>query len=145
MADRSILRIVDANSNRTREALRVVEDIVRFSLEDKGLATSLKDERHRIARYCDSLLKQHMKGLKARDTRTDPGRDSMSRSEATRRNLGELLVSNFRRAEESLRVLEEVTKLVDVRLPRMLKRSRFRVYELEKTCMIRMERRLAKD
>jgi len=145
MVDRDVLRIVDANSNRTREALRVVEDILRFSLEDGRMAGALKAERHRVGRYCDQVLARGMRGLGARDTAADPGRDSMSRGEATRRNLREVLLSNFRRAEESLRVLEEVTKLVDVGLARMLKRSRFRVYDLEKTCMSRMERRLAKN
>jgi hypothetical protein len=145
MADEKILRIVDANSNRTREALRVVEDVLRFSLGDKRLAMSLKAERHKAAKYCDSILGRGMKGLKARDTITDPGRDSMSRSEATRRNLGEILVSNFRRAEESLRVLEEVAKLIDIKLARSFKRSRFRVYQLEKTCTASMERKFGKD
>jgi hypothetical protein len=145
MADEKILRIVDVNSNRTREALRVIEDILRFSLGDRRLALSLKTERHKTAKYCDSILRRDMRGLRARDTATDPGRDSMSRSEATRRNLGEILVSNFRRAEESLRVLEEVAKLIDIKLARSFKRSRFRVYELEKVCIARMERKFGKD
>lgn len=145
VATRDVLRIVDANSNRTREALRVVEDILRFSLEDGRLAAALKAERHRVARFCDQVTGRGLKGLEARDTAGDPGRDSMSPSEGSRRNLYEILLSNFRRAEESLRVLEEVTKLVDVGLARSLKRTRFRVYDLEKACMIRMERRLAKN
>jgi thiamine-phosphate pyrophosphorylase len=69
----------------------------------------------------------------------------MSPGEASRRNLREILLANFRRAEESLRVLEEVAKLVDVKMARTLKRSRFRVYDLEKACLTRMERRLVKD
>jgi thiamine-phosphate pyrophosphorylase len=145
MADRDVLRIIDANSNRTREALRVVEDILRFSLEDGRLAAALKDERHRVGRTCDLMLARGLKGLRARDTARDPGRGSMSPGEASRRNLSEILLANFRRAEESLRVLEEVAKLVDVRLATALKRSRFRVYDLEKTCLARMERRLAKN
>ena len=145
MADRDVLRIIDANSNRTREALRVVEDILRFSLEDGRLASALKDERHKVGRTCDLMLRRGLKGLAARDTAGDPGRTSMSPGEASRRNLLDILIANFRRAEESLRVLEEVAKLVDVKLAGVLKRSRFRVYDLEKTCLARMERRLAKD
>jgi ThiD2 family len=145
VANRDVLRIVDANSNRTREALRVVEDILRLSLEDGRMAGVLKAERHRVGKYCDQILAGGGQGLKARDTAGDPGRDSMSRGEATRRDLREVLVCNFRRAEESLRVLEEVTKLVDVGIARMLKRTRFRVYNLEQTCITRMERRLARN
>ena len=135
MIDREVLRILDANANRTREALRVVEDVLRFSYREGRMASALKDERHRVGRYCDKLLRQGLRGLKARDTGADPGRDSMSSGEATKRNLEEILLSNFRRAEEGLRVLEETSKLVDVGLARMLKRSRFRVYDLERKCM----------
>lgn len=141
---RDILRIVDANSNRTREALRVVEDILRFSLEDGPAAAALKDERHRVASACDLILRRGAGGLRARDTAGDPGRDSMTAGEASRGSLTETLLANFRRAEESLRVLEEIAKMVDVGLARRFKRSRFRVYDLEKACITRMERRLAR-
>lgn len=145
MLDRRTLRIIDANSNRTREALRVVEDVLRFWHERGVLSRRLKRERHKVARYCDALAGDHIKALGARDTKADPGRDSMPRSEATRRSVGEIVVSNFRRAEEGLRVLEEMAKLADPEASRKFKRSRFAVYELEKACMIFMERRRAKD
>jgi thiamine-phosphate pyrophosphorylase len=145
MADERLLRIVDANANRTREALRVTEDLLRFWSEDALLSRRLKRERHRIGRLCDTILRRGSKGLKARRTATDPGRDSMPASEATRRDVGDVLISNFRRAEEGLRVLEEVAKLLDSNACRSFKRSRFRVYELEKACVTAMGRRLARD
>jgi thiamine-phosphate pyrophosphorylase len=135
MIDKDALRIIDANSNRVREALRVIEDIVRFRREDARLTSRLKRERHIIAKHCDHILKHNLKGLKARQTRTDPGRDSMTRGEAHRADWTDVMLSNFRRAEEGLRVLEEVCKLIDVALSRHFKRSRFRVYRLEKACM----------
>lgn len=141
MLDSSSLRIIDANSNRTREALRVVEDVVRFSWEDAALAAKLKRERHLISRHCDNLLRKHFKGLKARDTSTDPGRDTMPRTEGARKDLEEILLSNFRRAEEGLRVLEEVSKLAGPSASRTFKRARFRVYSLEKACLLKLERR----
>lgn len=141
MTDRSALRIIDANCNRCREALRVVEDILRFYREDAGLASKLKRERHTISSSCDCLLKRNLRGLKARDTQRDPGRDSMSRGEAARQGWDDVLISNFRRAEESLRVLEEVAKLADVGLSRRFKRARFRVYALEKSCVSVLEGR----
>lgn len=145
MIDKDALRIIDANSNRCREALRVVEDILRFSEENADLASRLKRERHTVSGYCDRLLRKDMKGLKARDTAGDPGRDSMSRSEATRRGWVDILLSNFRRAQESLRVLEEVSKLFDVGLSRRFKRCRFRVYDLEKSCLSAVEGRACGD
>jgi thiamine-phosphate pyrophosphorylase len=145
MINDDAFRIIDANGNRCREALRVVEDVLRFSKENARLASKLKRERHTISGYCDRLLKQDMKGLKARDIGGDPGRDSMSAGEARRRNWGDILISNFRRAEESLRVLEEVSKLFSVRLSRQFKRSRFRVYALEKSCLSALEGRRGRN
>lgn len=143
--DRRALRIIDANSNRTREGLRVVEDVLRFWHERGSLSRRLKRERHKIARYCDALAGSHVRALRARDTDADPGRTSMPRGEATRHSVAEIVVSNFRRAEEGLRVLEEMAKLADVETSRKLKRSRFAVYDLEKACVVFMERRRAED
>jgi thiamine-phosphate pyrophosphorylase len=143
MLKRDALRIIDANCNRTREALRVSEDIVRFYKEESRLAGRLKKERHRVSSYCDRMLKENLKGLRARAVSSDPGRDTMTRGEGAREDFGAVLLTNFRRAEEGLRVLEEVSKLVDIRLSRLFKRSRFRVYELEKACMLALESKLA--
>jgi hypothetical protein len=143
MFRKDALRILDANCNRTREALRVVEDILRFYNEESRLAGRLKKERHAVSECCDRLLKEDLKGLKARAVSSDPGRDTMTKGEAARKDFGEILLSNFRRAEESLRVLEEISKLVDASLSRLFKRSRFRVYEMEKACMLALERKRA--
>jgi hypothetical protein len=145
MIEKSLVRIIDVNCNRSREAIRVVEDILRFHEEESSLALRLKKERHAIATYCDRILKHNLKGLKARDTAGDPGRDTMTAGEAARADLREVLITNFRRAEEGLRVLEEVSKLLDVRASRLFKRSRFRVYDLEKDCMLALERDSASD
>ena len=141
MQDKRLLRIVDANANRTREALRVVEDVLRFWSEDARLSRRLKRERHQITRCCDAILPRDVRGLGARLTASDPGKDSMPASEAGRRNVGELVVSNFRRAEEGLRVLEEISKLIDAGACRRFKRARFRVYDLEQACMAAVERK----
>ena len=42
-------RVVDANLNRTREALRVLEDYARFGLNDRFLTERLKSLRHQLA------------------------------------------------------------------------------------------------
>jgi thiamine-phosphate pyrophosphorylase len=142
-----VLRIADANANRTREALRVVEDVLRFWLEDGALARKLKRERHTVTVLCDDLAGRGRGGgggLAARNVAGDPGKHSKPRSETRRRNVGEILVSNFRRAEEGLRVLEEIAKLVDAGASHRFKKSRFRVYQLEKSCTAALEREIAK-
>jgi len=143
--DEKFARIVDANGNRVREAIRVIEDVLRFHIEDAALSASLKDERHEISAACDVVLREDLDGLKARDVAGDPGRDSMTESEAARADWKEILMSNFRRAEEGLRVLEEVSKLADPALSQRFKRSRFRVYDLEKACVLAVEAELGRN
>jgi len=45
----NVLRIVDANANRAREALRVMEEAARFLLDDQDLAASIKQLRLDLA------------------------------------------------------------------------------------------------
>jgi thiamine-phosphate pyrophosphorylase len=137
--DEKTARIIDANCNRVREAIRVIEDVLRFHAESTDLSSSLKEERHEVCAACDVVLRQNLEGLRARDIAGDPGRDSMTESEASRADWKEILLSNFRRAEEGLRVLEEVSKLADPALSQRFKRSRFRIYDLEKSCLLAVE------
>ena len=44
-----MLRVLDAAGNRAREGLRVVEDYVRFVLDDRHLTDQLKRLRHDLA------------------------------------------------------------------------------------------------
>src|SRR5207245_429034 len=63
-------RLIDANVNRASEALRVLEDVARFQLDDAKVAVKLKDIR-------SSLRLGYTAGtralLSARDTGSDPG------------------------------------------------------------------------
>ena len=43
----STLRILDANLNRLREGIRVIEDILRYGFNHKDFALQLKNLRHR--------------------------------------------------------------------------------------------------
>src|SRR5262249_19719989 len=62
-------RILDASANRAREGLRVVEDYVRFVLDDPFLTRRLKDVRHRLAELLNALDSDLLLG--SRDTRGD--------------------------------------------------------------------------
>jgi len=66
----SVLRILDANFNRAREALRVMEEAARFLLEDAKLSESLKRLRHDLSKTMAGV-----DGLEAnRDTPGDVAR-----------------------------------------------------------------------
>jgi len=122
------LRLLDANLNRLREGIRVVEDIYRYIFNDKQTATKLKILRHnsRISVY-DELLD-------SRDIQNDVLKTSTA-SEQNRTDLKSILIANFKRAQESSRVLEEFTKLIDIHTSENFKSIRYELYHLEKSIL----------
>jgi len=122
------LRLLDANLNRLREGIRVVEDIYRYIFNDKTIATKLKSLRHnsRIALY-EELLN-------SRDIQNDVLKTSTT-SEQNRTDLQSILIANFKRAQESSRVLEEFTKLIDIDISENFKSIRYDLYHLEKSIL----------
>lgn len=123
-------RILDASANRAREGLRVVEDYVRFVLDDPGLTRRLKDVRHRLAQALGGFDPELLAA--ARDTRGDVGTHIMTDTERSRENARAVLTANFKRTAEALRTLEEYAKLVDEWVAGRFEVLRYDVYTLEK-------------
>ncbi len=137
--DTGVYRIIDANLNRVMEAVRVCEDIVRFSSDNEILTRKLKDLRHDIFTAIKDLRKEHLEELvSSRDVCEDVGVKS-SESEKTREDLVDLFLANTQRGKESLRVLEEVLKLFERDLSQQFKKFRFKLYEIEKKAIKEME------
>ncbi len=146
------LRVLDAAANRAREGLRVIEDFVRFSLDDAHLSRLLKELRHELTERLSDLDRLGLVG--ARDTLGDVGTQIKTKREQTRRSPWDIVVANCRRVEEALRTLEEFSKLViggevtsghdlgagqsphlrlaDPRLSGHLEQVRYRLYTIEK-------------
>jgi len=120
-----LLRLIDANLNRLKEGIRVVEDIYRYIYDNKELASKLKHLRH-LARIDD-----YEKLLEARDITGDVLKET-TKSEKNRQDLKDILLANYKRAQESSRVLEEILKLVDSTLGENFKKIRYELYDLEK-------------
>lgn len=118
------LRLIDANLNRLREGIRVVEDIFRYMYNDKETALKLKSLRH-LAR-----LDNYIELLETRDVKNDVLRSSI-KSEQNRTDLYSILIANFKRAQESARVLEEFTKLTSIKDSENFKYIRYELYNLE--------------
>ena len=123
-------RILDASLNRASEGLRVVEDYVRFVLEDASLTRKLKDVRHRFGEASRGL--DLGSRINSRDTTGDVGTHIMTPSEQFRESPRAVLAANFSRVAESLRSLEEYSKLVDVWLSGRFEVLRYDTYTLEK-------------
>jgi len=128
-----LARILDASANRAREGLRVVEDYVRFVLDDPGLTRRLKEVRHRLAE-AERGLDAHLL-LGSRDTREDVGTHIMTPTEQIRENPRAVLAANFKRIAEAMRSLEEYGKLVDIWLAGRFEVLRYDIYTLEKLTM----------
>lgn len=128
VTSKGLYRIMDANVNRTKEGLRVCEDIARYVWNKKELTRSFKDLRHALT---EIVVKVGMaKLLVTRDVSADVGRPS-SASEAVRQDVNGVFMANVQRVKESLRVLEEMTKLIDPLLAEEFKGLRYKVYVLE--------------
>ncbi len=141
------LRIVDANLNRASEGLRLLEDIARFILDDSTLSRQFKNLRHDLAEKTKSL---GMKLLSHRDAEHDVGATLTLPSPFEGKGLGEsqrdllrVITANAKRAEESLRTIEELAKLPQ--LSPMLNSAkfeqlRFTLYTLEQRLTSRVLR-----
>lgn len=124
-----LFRVIDANLNRLKEGIRVVEDIMRYRDNNKELSTQLKNLRH-LAKIDDiqSLLEH-------RDSINDVLRPTIQ-SELNRSDIKSILIANFKRAEESARVLEELFKLSDAKQSENFKSIRYTLYNLEKEIIL---------
>ena len=120
-----LFRVCDANLNRLKEGIRVVEDIARYKDNNKELSLQLKELRH-LAKIDD--IKPL---LDSRDSINDVLRKSTT-SEMQRETLQNIITANFKRAQESSRVLEEIYKLIDAELSENFKHIRYSLYALEK-------------
>lgn len=127
----AVLRVLDANFNRLREALRAVEEHFRFVRTDADLSSKVKLLRHSVRQMEGGLNREEL--LAARDTNTDPLGGKMREEELTRSTAMDIMTSNLRRAQEATRVIEEYGKLLDSReLPQQAKSLRFALYDIEK-------------
>jgi thiamine-phosphate pyrophosphorylase len=128
---KGLYRIIDANINRAKEGLRVCEEVTRFILDDKKLTSGFKRVRHRIDSLCEGLRKDP-RLISQRDSLKDVGLKVNNRAEFVRRDFADVFCANIQRVKESIRVLEEFTKLNDIKVAQGLRKIRYDIYELEK-------------
>ena len=128
LARAKLYLILDANFNRAKEGLRVCEDLCRYIWDQRTLTRAFKDLRHELTGIMAGLDIQ--KALEARHIQGDVGRATII-AESKRVDLNAVFLANSQRVKESLRVLEEVTKLIDFRISSKLKILRYKAYALE--------------
>ncbi|MBN2097504.1 MAG: thiamine-phosphate pyrophosphorylase [Candidatus Omnitrophica bacterium] len=128
--NKDCFRIIDVNLNRSREGLRVCEEITRFILKKPNFTSQLKNLRHQISTNAKNFSIKPEVLLKARNSRADLGKNLLNKSR--RKNYLDLFIANMQRTQESLRVLEEFSKMFSQSLSRTFLHLRFKTYELEK-------------
>ncbi|MDX2228565.1 MAG: thiamine phosphate synthase [Leptolyngbyaceae cyanobacterium bins.349] len=121
----ALYRILDANLDRSREGLRIIEEWCRFGLDHAGLTEECKALRQELAVW-------HTPELRAeRDTPGDAGTELTHPNEAQRADVQQVLQANLCRVQEALRVLEEYGKVYRPEMAIACKQMRYRVYALE--------------
>ena len=129
--NKTILRTIDANFNRSREGLRVCEDVARFILDDKASTHRFKALRHEIEKVLQSEPALKKSIISARNPIKDVGKKN-SQSELKRKDVKAIFEANLERSKEAVRVLEEFLKLVDKKSASRFKNIRFKLYNMEK-------------
>ncbi len=125
MSQQIVYRILDANLDRAREAIRTIEEWCRFGLEDVTLCDRCKQMRQELAQWHKEEFRR------ARNTPDDPATGLSHANEVRRTDVQAVLRANMGRLQEALRVLEEYSKVVDPKLGEAMKQMRYQVYTLE--------------
>ncbi|MCK9614557.1 MAG: thiamine-phosphate pyrophosphorylase [Candidatus Omnitrophica bacterium] len=136
MDKKGLLRVLDANFNRSKEALRVIEDIFRFVSDNDKLRKKARTLRHSL----DEITKNKLfkEAVKSRNSVYDLGR-KIDALELNRKTSRDILYANLQRAKESVRVLEEFFKIISPSQVKLLKKIRYDIYSLEKKIYIYKE------
>ncbi len=132
--ERSAYRIIDANFNRAREAIRVIEDYCRFTLNNQSLSIRAKDLRHKLSSAVAHLGDERL--LAARDTTGDVGIGQKPENAIGRTDLRDALTAACKRLPEALRVLAETIRPANATLAEQIEQLRYAGYTLEKDVVL---------
>ncbi|KKZ10039.1 MAG: thiamine-phosphate pyrophosphorylase [Candidatus Synechococcus spongiarum 15L] len=129
-----VARLLDANLNRAREGLRVVEDWCRLGLQRPELVARLKDYRQRLGQCHSSTLKQ------VRHAASDPATGLAHPAQQERSTPQQVVAANCARVQEALRVLEEFGRQGAAELATTAATIRYGLYDLETVILANQER-----
>jgi hypothetical protein len=104
-------------------------------LEDKFLTDSIKDVRHKVGEIADRLQE---KVIKFRDIKSDFGKKN-SFDKIKTKDFKTLFYKNIHRAQESIRALEEFSKILGEKIYGNFKMLRFKAYSIEKKAIEKLQ------
>jgi len=123
--DNRIAQLIDANLDRAREGLRVMEDWCRFGLKRSDFSIQIKGWRQQLGAHHHNIYR------KARLTSEDPAMGVPHPLQKQRATPEEIFIANSSRVQEALRVLEEFTRITDPMLSEIAAKIRYETYEIE--------------
>lgn len=128
-----VWRAIDAAANRAAEAVRVVEDVVRFVLDDLELTRVAKDLRHALATQLAAAGLQSRVAM--RDVQGDVGTGLEPSATLRRASAADLVAANAARAGQALRTLQECAAVVAPDAAAGFEQLRYRLYGLERRAL----------
>ncbi len=128
--ERAVYRIIDANFNRSREAIRVIEEFCRFALNSGPLTERAKQIRHELSSAVGRLNAGRL--ISSRDTLGDVGVGKTVDGQLVRGELRDCFTAGCKRLTEALRVLAEMTQTQDRSVAETIEKLRYTAYTLEK-------------
>jgi len=132
--ERSVYRIIDANFNRAREALRVIEEFCRFAINSDTLTERSKQLRHELCAAIDKLDAGQL--ISSRDTLGDVGVGKTAGNLPARTGLNDCFTAGCKRLTEALRTLTEMTQMVNPPIAETIEKLRYSAYTLEKDIVL---------
>ena len=133
-----VARLIDANLDRAREGLRVVEDWCRFGLDRLDLVEPLKHWRQQLGQCHQTHY------TPARSTASEVAAGLAHPAQQERLQPDQIVAANCARVQEALRVLEEFGRAQDPALASTAAAIRYGLYDLEVTILeagVRHDRR----
>ncbi|MBN2130014.1 MAG: thiamine phosphate synthase [Sedimentisphaerales bacterium] len=132
--EKAAYRIVDANFNRAREALRVMEEYGRFALNCGPLSGRAKQLRHELCAAIATLDAGSL--LASRDTLGDVGVGRKVAGQLERTTLKDGFTAAAKRLTEALRALAETIQSDNAKTAATIERLRYEAYTLEKDIVL---------
>ncbi|AAQ00392.1 MULTISPECIES: thiamine phosphate synthase [Prochlorococcus] len=123
--DQHVAQLIDANLDRAREGLRVIEDWCRFSLKNKDMVITLKNWRQQLGKEHYEIYKN------ARSSSSDQSAGLSHPAQKERILPQQILSANFARIQEALRVIEEFSRISHPKLSKISAQIRYEIYDLE--------------
>jgi len=123
--DLRIYQIIDANLDRAREGLRVLEDWARFGLGKEKYVESIKNFRQILGKNHLEVYKQ------SRNHIEDECKGFTHQEQFNRKTSEQIISSNSARVQEALRVIEEFSRLQNHELSKIASEIRYEIYTIE--------------